>query len=122
MATIKARRRPIRDSVVRSNERKLPHLAGPSARAERGFREKTRARDMAPPGRGVEAIAKIATHESSGPGVAVDLSPRMSRRRSNFLPEIRDKRLSGRESERLREAPGVIAPDLGIDDTGRPLA
>src|ERR1700682_562548 len=131
MATISARRRPIRDGAERNNERKCRISQLPSAPAETIVsRSKAQDANMVPPRTRVESTAKIAKRPPSAPCLTVDLLPQSVRRRSkSSLAKIpRAARCAGpkplprRKSERPLETLGVVRPDLGIDEARRPLA
>ena len=82
MATISARRRPIRDGAERNNERKCCISQLPSAPAETIVSQsKAHERNMVPPWTRVESTAKIATRPSSDRWFTVDLLPPSRRQR-----------------------------------------
>jgi hypothetical protein len=82
MATISARRRPIRDGAERSNECKCRISQLPSAPAEIIVsRSRAQAANMVPLRTRVESSAKIATRPSSQRRFTVDLLPPSGRRR-----------------------------------------
>jgi hypothetical protein len=85
MATIKARRRPIRDGVERSNERNRRISQIPLAPAENNVSRNRRLRKMVPPERPVEGAAKIATRLSGDDRFTVESLPQSSRPGPNFL-------------------------------------
>jgi hypothetical protein len=131
MATISARRRPIRDDAERKNEftcRISPILSAPAETIV--SRRKARNQKMVPPPARVETAAQIATRASSGRWLTVDLLPRSGRQRSkSSLTKIpRAARCAGPEAlrrckpERAFETLGVVRPDLGIDEARWPLA
>src|SRR5260370_10531044 len=89
MATIRARRRPIRDGAERSNELNFRISQSPSAPAETIVpRREAQNKRMVPPERRVEGAAKIATRLSSQPQMAVVLFPRPVRQPSKSSPGI----------------------------------
>src|ERR1700694_6234544 len=131
MATISARRRPIRDGAERNNERKCRMSQLPSAPAETIVsRSNAQNQKMVRGSTGVDSAAKIATRRSSGRCLTVNLLLRSGPRRSkSSLTKISragrcagPERLPRRKSERSFETLGVVRPDLGIDEARRPLA
>src|ERR1700736_3366833 len=131
MATIQARRRPIRDGAERSNELNFRISQSPSAPAETIVpRREAQNKRMVPPERRVEGAAKIATRLSSQPQMAVVLLPRPVQQRSKsslrklraWCSMCRSEPLRRCKPERPLKPPGVIGPNLGVDDARRPLA
>jgi hypothetical protein len=87
MATIWAKRRPIRDDAERKNEFTCRISPIPRAPAENNRSENTAQNPkMVPRERRVEAGAKIATRPSPVRLMAVVLLPRSDRRRSKSSP------------------------------------
>src|SRR5450631_2039960 len=123
MATISARRRPIRDGAERNNERKCRISQLLPAPAETIVsRSRAQRTNMVPGSTGVDSAAKIATRRSSGCCLTVDFLPQSGRQRSKSSlsnpprrPMCGPKPLPRRKPESALETPGVVRPDLGID-------
>ena len=129
MATIKARRRPTRDGVERSNDRfRISPI--PSAHGET-FVPRQSAWEKDGPGRracrwpGENSNASIVRSDD-GSGFIAAIRPATI---EIFSAEIRRWRvktpvrpLPRRKPKSPLEAPGVIRPYLGVDDARRPLA
>src|SRR2546423_8051136 len=125
MATIWARRRPIRDGARYSNEATARISQIPSRAAEKRSRRQQSQLKMIATNKIVEGAQKIAMRSSSGAGGTVIYCLDRAANVRNFLCEFRDvmlEPLRRGESEGAFEASGVGRPHLGIDDAWRSLA
>src|SRR2546421_9911574 len=95
MATIWARRRPIRDGATYSNEPNLRISPIPSRAAEERFRRQWSQLKMIATDKFVEGAQIIATHSSSGGGGRVNLLTRSIRKPPKF-----SMRVSGRDARK----------------------